>query len=274
MSPNIISIKPSIENCDPIKKYQKSTPIKYSLQENPILYGGGRKWLLQCSNYKILSNLLGSEIDFGIEDDDKLIDLFVLNTSFIIWFNSLDKGIELSYLDIPAHAVRKNNFNKLELYLQLNLEHIDEILELSFRPKYLENERFLNESIEKLFTYEFFGFNKGNKLIFNTFNSIGKCSCFHNLPNHDGDDQDDEMDEDPELIDININDYINDYNDENLNEFYDNSGNADDLNTKNLNLVENPSSIMVSIYNDDINLKTRFRDEIDESLEVNKKIRN
>lgn len=261
-SPKIIYIRPTIENCDPIKKYQISTPVQYSLQENPILYGGGRKWLISCSSPDFISSITGQD------SSDLLVDLFAFNTSFIIWFNGLEKGLEISYLDIPAHAVRKNQLGQLELYIQMNYSNSGDqspcLIEFSFTPKYWENDRYFNQEIEKLFTYEFFGLNKGSKMIFNTFNAIGKCSCFHN---NNSDDYDDErsMDDADEVID----------------EFYemglDNSGNADDMTDTNEGEIKWNSGVNVKIYNDEEKFKTRSLEELgivsSEAHESNKRIR-
>lgn len=270
-SPKIIAIQPSIENCDPIKKYQKSTPVQYALQEIPILYGGGRKWIMSCPNPELLSSIAEQQII--PQDNELLVDLFVLNTSLIIWFNDLSKGLEISYLDIPAHALRKNQSNQLELYIQINVSHQDELLELSFSPKYWENDRYFNKEIEKLFTYEYFGLNKGTKMIFNTFNSIGKCSCFHS---NDDENQDDYDEADIISTDNNDEEILEDFYENGL----DNSGNADDMNDVNRDCetgaINWNSGISVKIYDDEKN-KTRSREELgilsQETNEPNKRLR-
>lgn len=254
MIPQIISTSPSIENCDPFKKYQKSTPSQYSLQEIPILYGGGRKWILNCSN----ENYIKSIIPEYNESVELLVDVFVLNTSFIIWFNEFGKGLEISYLNIPAHAVRKDLKKKLNLYIQLSFN--DKLIEFNLRPKYLENERFFNNEIEKLFTYEFFGLNKGEKMIFNTFNSISYCSCLHKSDSDDDDEQlDDDLNEDIDIYENGIN----------------NSGNADDIDITDINEINLNSASIVDINDKIKNSRNRDHDLQQQHItdESNKRIR-
>lgn len=263
MIPQIISTSPTFENCDPFKKYQKSTPSQYALQEIPILYGGGRKWISNCSNNQYLNSII-PEVE---GDDEILVDIFVLNTSFIIWFVGFGKGLEISYLNIPAHAVRKDFAKRLELYIQLSISSnigTEEIIEFSFRPKFLENERFVNDEIERLFTYEYFGLNKGEKMVFNTFNSISHCSCFHRDESESDEDQQEDLD--AEVSDI----YENGL---------DNTGNADDIDSTHVDHDHWNSASLVDIYDENGKLKySRSRDELQEHLvksteESNKRIR-
>ena len=123
---HLFKVKPSIENVDPFKKYQLSTPSTFSLQENPILYGGGRGWVLTIedvdnSYFSSLRNHLGKDLNQGLS-----VDVFVLNTSFIMWFTSYGFGMEFMYPNIILHALQKNPENELMLYLHLKEDHAND----------------------------------------------------------------------------------------------------------------------------------------------------
>ena len=81
----LVTAKPTVENCDPVTRYQRSTPITdYNLEEIPVLYGGGRKWEMSLEpttqtgsnprKYIVLSHQKRVEVD-----------LFALSCSFVIW---------------------------------------------------------------------------------------------------------------------------------------------------------------------------------------------
>ncbi|GMM34856.1 Lot5 protein [Saccharomycopsis crataegensis] len=187
---HLVKVKPSIENVDPFKKYQLSTPSTFSLQENPILYGGGRGWVLTIedvdnSYFSSLRNHLGKDLNQGLS-----VDVFVLNTSFIMWFTGYGFGMEFMYPNIILHALQKNPENELMLYLQLKEDHANDTSkgieeegeqEIPIIEARLVPERKVSpEGNETLFTNEFFGGdNQGDKMVENTFNALSQCSAFH-----------------------------------------------------------------------------------------------
>jgi hypothetical protein len=191
----------------------------------PVLYGGGRKWRLETivqNEYGFKSNPL----KYIVLAHQKLVevDLFALSTSFIIWLNDYAKGIELEYSCIGAHSIRKNTSGTLELSLKVRNNGIfynnddfggfkPEFIEFICTPLFGESDRYYNDEVENLFTYENFGMNKGDKMVINTFNAIGKCAAFHLY--------DDDMEYSG---DIQLGSHINAFA-----EGYVNDGNADDM---------------------------------------------
>lgn len=237
----LITIKPTLENCCSIKQHLESTPIDgFNLQEIiPILYGGGRKWKLNSifdANFGYVSNPL-KYIVLAHQNEIE-VDLFVLNSTLIIWLNDYSKGIELDYALIDSILVKKD-FNNDKLYLILKVKNNGifynnddtdlrpELIEFKIIPMFGEFERYYNDEIENLFTYENFGNNKGDKMVINTFNSILSCSAikFNEIDNETG---------------YNLND-----------NYYNNEGNADDIDFNEMN-YDLEAGINVNIMNNEM----------------------
>ncbi|ODV61364.1 Lot5p ASCRUDRAFT_69869 [Ascoidea rubescens DSM 1968] len=195
-----ILVKPSIENIDPFKTYQFQTPKFYSLQENPILYGGSRDWILNINTF---------------QEKSIKCDLFVLHTSFIIWFNDLNKGLELIYQDIILHAVQGTS----SLYLQIEfnneikslLEHLDILItnENDYEYNFVEfnfttsHDKQKDSSIkEDLFTITNFDEDVINNPVQSVYNALSKCTAFHGDPTEDSDCDFMEQDEIDNDVDI------------------------------------------------------------------------
>lgn len=179
-----LSLEPSIENCDPLVLYQRSTPTEFSFSENPVLYGGGRKWLMT-----------------GLECIQQ-VDLYVLDTQFAIWLVELGYGYTIPYSWITGHSVMKDE-GKLKLLMQV------EGLNLTFTPMYSESERYVNDTIERLFSYDSFGVNKGDTMVLNTYTATNRCMMLNMMGDLDYDSLDGS-----ELSSDNA---------------YDNTGDADDM---------------------------------------------
>ncbi|KAH3675160.1 hypothetical protein WICMUC_002816 [Wickerhamomyces mucosus] len=259
--PTLISTKPTFENCDPFTKYQKYTPNEYSFQELPILFGGGRKWILKTGDPHCFQQLpLNYHKDFEI-------DLFVLNIGLIIWFNEIESGVQIPYSCIISNSVRMNEMEEMELFLQVTkpgsllsfdgcINTIDELstVEVSFIPMFGISQRYYNDQIERLFTYEYFGLNKGEKMIMNSFNAISKCTNLYAFSDDENDQYSLSDNEDMDDQDMNIdnqNFMMMDFQTER----YNNSGNADDINLAEYQMqkerikVNIPGGIEVDIYN-------------------------
>lgn len=165
--------RPSIENVDPYQKYQRSTPSAFSLQENPILYGGGRRWKLLLNRPFLLPN--GTNFN---------VDVFTLNTSIIIWFLDENVGLEIPYQAVVLHALEKSATNQSVLYVQFSgqLQQEEELLEGHFTP----DASYVGSEHEDLFLPEYFGANYlRSTLAESTFSALSKCSAFHCDPETD-----------------------------------------------------------------------------------------
>lgn len=117
-SPRLIFEQPNIENTIPLAVYQASSPEKFSIEDDDkfVLHAGGAEYKLSILNNDPTSTInISSEIE-GIQDGT--ISLFVLNTSFIIWIDSLEKGLELPYQCISLSALQELNDTQV-LYLQI-----------------------------------------------------------------------------------------------------------------------------------------------------------
>lgn len=249
MGPSLLSLEPSIENCDPLALHQMSTPGEFSLQENPVLYGGGRKWIMECSDLPVLYSL--------VRTDSKEVDLYALNSCFVIWFSDCDYGLQVPYQLMTQHSVIKPG-SKLQLYMKVCFSEAS-TLEFSFTPKFGEDDRYYNQSIEKLFTYEYFGLNTGDKMVYSTFGAIAKCLSLHI---HDDFTTVvyDEMDYDSQDSEVDWEDNT-----------YDNSGNADDMDC-NYQFYTNVGDACVGVdINDGYRGMRRGREETD--LQNKKRIR-
>jgi hypothetical protein len=242
--PSVLTLQPSVENCDPVAVHQRSTPGDFSMQENPVLYGGGRKWIMECSDAECLFGLVRKNI--------LQVDLFVLNFVFVVWFNDYDYGMQVPYPCISQHSVMKSKEGKLQLYLKIRLPE-DLTVEFVFMPMYGEDERCTNDTIERLFTHEFFGVNKDDKMVYNTFAAIAKCSMFHCSDDIESFDDDIEsLDQGSNLIDDNT---------------YDNSGNADDMDMNYQLDTIGDACLGVDIYEGYSRGTTRNREELGSSQE-------
>lgn len=261
MTSQLITVKPSVENCDPLARYQTSTPGEFAFQELPILYGGGRKWILEAKDSQALKYIALAH--------QKLteVDVFALNTSLIIWLNDYNKGIEIAYPIIDAHAVTKQKQGKLQLYLQVRnvgvFENIPDqfqetygssFTELILTPLYSKEDRHYNDTIERLFTFADFGINRGDTMVVNTFNAIRKCSAFHYVESDVDDDN--VMGSDPNYYE----------------DGYDNSGNADDIGNYTVqDEMSFKAGIDVKVFSE-VRGKTRSREEL--SFEESSQERN
>lgn len=138
-------------------------------------------------------------------------DVFVLDFGIIIWFNHYGYGIKITSKNIFYHGVISVNFEnserdayqmclsldknddydlmnillgsctifglKLDASSLENNKHLSQKLFLNFTfvPYYQEFDRHYNEIPENLFFYEWFGINRGNKLIENIFSAVDSC---------------------------------------------------------------------------------------------------
>lgn len=93
-----------MENTIPIQEYQASSPERFSLHDDDklVLYGGGSncsvKFLANDPSHTLKVSPLLQHVDLSA------VTLYILNTSFIMWFAGV--GIELSYQSIVLHALK------------------------------------------------------------------------------------------------------------------------------------------------------------------------
>lgn len=193
---SVASIKPTLENVIPWKQYQLQQPralVNNELYDDKdgklILYGGGREFMLRDLDK---SDILETE-------------LYILEGRIIIWIkrDDVNRGIEIPNDSILYHGVRLDYANgreghQLELLLSLQRDPVlDELfsypptgtdnndpynnsnsneiasaytmstLEIVLKPKYSMYDRYYNETIETLFTFDNFGLNRGDDLVDN-----------------------------------------------------------------------------------------------------------
>lgn len=88
---------PNIENTIPHTLYQASSPkLNLAEEDKFIIYAGGE-------NFSLLTNTDLSDLN------PVSVSLFVLNTSFIIWFNLNNVGIEIAYPAIVFHGLNEDS---------------------------------------------------------------------------------------------------------------------------------------------------------------------
>ncbi|KAH3683705.1 hypothetical protein WICPIJ_005324 [Wickerhamomyces pijperi] len=241
--PTLTNFKPTRENTTPfhtstIPYNLHLTPetssnametTSMNLNESPVLYAGGRKWHFQTSDPTSLYCL---PLNHSLEIE---VDLFVMNTGFLIWFNDLhgnvlDAGLRLGYDSIISHSLRRVADGRLQLFLEVRrtgvLSDCDAVLnigvydsavsdpndvdtvEFSFIPKFSEVDRYYQDHVEQLFTFQEFGSNRGDTMAGNVFNGISRCSQLWRPEENDMDmdmgDSDNETDSIDDLEKINV----------------------------------------------------------------------
>ena len=252
--PSILSFEPSIENCDPVALQRASTPGDFSLQENPVLYGGGRKWWLKSSQMQLLSRVIPP-----VGEDKVEVDIYVLSCALVIWFRAGDCGLQVPYGCVLEHLVTQDESKQLQLSMKIRCDDSN-YMELSLIPMFGETDRYYNSSVEKLFTYANFGLNKGDKMVYNTFGAIAKCSTLHieeddmagNDVYSEGHYLFDSMEQGSELSE---------------NDGYNNTGTADDMDVNYQLDNFGEACVDVDIY-DGTRGVTRTRDECNSSQEI------
>lgn len=197
----IVYTKPSIENVISYAQYRRTQPEYQDPDQQQhlnipndsvVLLGGGRDLAISLLNEGTPSV---SEID-----PKTLVDLFILNSCIIIWFNSANQGICISYPSVLYHAARRlydrEEGHRLELLLTIERDPIidgvvsslgtsmamsgegtqgeDKLdlftlksVELLLTPRYSMYERHYNSEIENLFTFMDFGLNRGDAMVNN-----------------------------------------------------------------------------------------------------------
>lgn len=215
-----------------------------------ILFGGGRHILLGLLQF--------GQNDKRIED----VELFILSTGILIWFNQLGNGIEIPFESVICHGsiniphTAAADGHKLELLLTLERDKVlnqfftgetasPELqepvtsdgfsptlssIELTLRPKYSLYDRHCNPYIENLFTFDSFGVNRGDNMINNCNEALALCMEMYKNSDYDDDDEDDDDDDDDHQVigdENNTEAMFTSINDTWNN--YANSGLADDL---------------------------------------------
>ncbi|CUS20229.1 LAQU0S01e01926g1_1 [Lachancea quebecensis] len=196
------STKPTVENVTPYSSYQQTQPrLKgfslYQQNELPVLYGGGREFLL--------SLIPGSDEPADMNQAE-VVDFFILNTCMVIWINTLDRGLRIPYQKVVYHGVHPIESptasvegHTLEIVLTVQrdvtlnqlfptgapthsadplCEFTMSTVELILRPKYADFDRHYNDQMENLFTFKEFGLNRGDTLVVNCSKAIATCMDF------------------------------------------------------------------------------------------------
>ncbi|CUM66093.1 uncharacterized protein PRCAT00003747001 [Priceomyces carsonii] len=118
-TPELLFEQPNVENTVPLSLYQSSSPERFGLEdENLVLHAGGKGYTL-----KVLQNdsLYDLQLDPAIAKADmSQISLFVLNSYFLIWFDSEDFGLKMPYQSIILHAIPTDQPNSLLLQTTAN----------------------------------------------------------------------------------------------------------------------------------------------------------
>lgn len=213
----IASIKPTIENVVPFSVYKKTQPrqlnnsnitnINTSHHSNNnslntvsipldqcILLGGGRDFILSLLNSSVYP-----------KEKLESVDLFILNTCIVLWFDVLGHGLEIPYTSIVYHAIERNHNHSIpstyddghSLALIITVikdavlnqffpseqkpesQVMIDSVELVLYPKYATYERHYNNKIENLFTFAYFGMNRGDELINNCNNALAMGMELH-----------------------------------------------------------------------------------------------
>ncbi|GCE98700.1 low temperature responsive protein [Zygosaccharomyces mellis] len=245
-------VKPTVENVIPYNQYRRTQPMVNGVpmmnvpsSDAIVLFGGGRHILLGLLQF--------GENDRRIED----VELFILSTGILIWFNQLGNGIEVPFESVVCHGSIKvsdtaPDGHKLELLLTLERDKVlnqfftgengspetqepmtpDGLsptlssIELTLRPKYSLYDRHCNPEIENLFTFGNFGVNRGDNMVTGCNEALALCMEMYKDPDYDANEDDEEEEEvvgdenNAEAMFTSINDTWNNYA---------NSGFADDL---------------------------------------------
>lgn len=243
----IITTKPTVENVIPYAEYKKTQPRFQDANllntSESILLGGGRQFIL---------GLLNSPDPTNQKMDS--VELFILNSCIIFWFNILGHGLQIPFTSVLYHASKQDNRRKeghtQEILLTLERDNIlneffpvngtqlysqngDPLgytmssVELIVTPKYSMYDRYYNDEIETLFTFPNFGMNRGDDLVKNCNDALALGMELHG--NEFDDEGEDDEDEDKNIMGVSnalysgIGDVL-----QNNNVFH-NSGSADDL---------------------------------------------
>lgn len=236
-------LKPSVENVISYNQYKRTQPmvngvpmINVPTGDVVILFGGGRHFLLGL-------------LQFG-QDEKRVeeVELFILSTGILLWFNLMGNGLHIPYESVVYHgsiriAGNEQDGHRLELILTIEsdkvlnqfftgnvnppvaeegpdgLAPILSSIELTLRPKYSMYDRHYNPEIENLFTFENFGINRGDSLVNNCNEALAACLEMYRDPTYDDTENDDENDQDEAMF-TSMHDTLG---------TYANSGLADDL---------------------------------------------
>lgn len=201
-----------------------------------ILFGGGRHFFLGLLQF--------GQDEKRVED----VELFILSTGIVLWFNQMGNGLHVPYESVICHgsirfARGAQDGHRLELLLTLERDKLlnqfftgnsdspmaqegpDGLtptlssIELTLRPKYSIYDRHYNPEIENLFTFENFGVNRGDSLVDNCNQALAACLEMYRDPSYDDTENEDDEDNEEAMF-TSINDTLG---------TYANSGLADDL---------------------------------------------
>ncbi|KAH9199892.1 regulator of volume decrease after cellular swelling-domain-containing protein [Zygosaccharomyces rouxii] len=216
-------VKPTVENVISYNQYRRTQPMVNGVpmmnvpsSDAIVLFGGGRHILLGL-------------LQFG-KDDKKVedVELFILSTGILLWFNQLGNGLEIPFESVVCHGSIKVSDtapegHRLELLLTLEKDKVlnqfftgesqpsepqetmtpDGLsptlssVELTLRPKYSMYDRHYNPDIENLFTFENFGVNRGDDMVDKCNEALALCLEMYKDPNYDAnEDEGDEIEQD------------------------------------------------------------------------------
>ncbi|CCD24769.1 Lot5p NDAI_0D04560 [Naumovozyma dairenensis CBS 421] len=221
--------KPTVENVIPYTQYKKTQPQFNNESTDDLLYdnnghhlilfGGGRDLVLTLLN--TTSTATTSNAASSTTSRMENVELFILNSSIVLWFGILGHGLEIPYTSCIYHGTKSNNHerdgHKLEILLTLERDPIlneffprDHMegttfnynnsagdgdlssIELLLKPKYSTYDRHYNQEIETLFTFENFGINRGDELVLNCHEALSLGMEVHGSEFEDTDNDDED----------------------------------------------------------------------------------
>lgn len=183
----VAHIKPTVENVVAYNRYRRTQPdvagistSDFACLETPILFGGGRDFQLSF-----------------LQQPDTIVaagvDLFVVSSALLLWFNHLACGLEIPYSSVIYHgalrAQHERDGHQLSLLLTLDRDPLlneqfpsppttavpQDSLELVLRPYYSLYDRHYNAEIDTLFNFHDFGVNRGDLLVNNCNEAVATC---------------------------------------------------------------------------------------------------
>ncbi|ODV94436.1 hypothetical protein PACTADRAFT_4378 [Pachysolen tannophilus NRRL Y-2460] len=195
-SSRLVLSRPSISNTEVISGNENLSSVEFSVGEHSILYAGHDGIMIKDDHQRNFRKLISTFISESKEEDFSDAELYVLNTSFIIWLNELAKGIEFPYQNLILHALQKDDVGKTWLYLQIssdtNLDDNEEgdlgntiELSLAICGEEKTRERTSNPLLEQVNS----NYRDNNKVLENIYESLTTCTSFHLDPDSEDEEQ-------------------------------------------------------------------------------------
>ncbi|KAI3404654.2 hypothetical protein KGF56_002550 [Candida oxycetoniae] len=235
----LIYVQPDIENTILYYTYQASNPEKFAARDDDkfIIYGGSASYILRIVN---------SDQETLRCFSSNYVSIFVLSSSFIIWSNTDNLGVEVPYQLIYLHALD----NDFSLYLQV--ENCDILSSSSSVSVEGIVELKLTESVNNGNTNRLFESLSGKASAI--YQAMTICSAMHSDSSSENENEDEDENEDnlglsknPPAIEIPLN-WLNNSGDDS-GTVIGNNGDADDLDEDNNDTTTDDN--LVATYEDE-----------------------